>query len=61
MLDGIAQLVQQQLGDLMLATMAAQSGMHVFNFHGNAVVAAVDEAIADAMPGGHAASNQFYH
>jgi hypothetical protein len=42
--------MRQDVGELLEMTLAPQSGLHSFNFLGNSIVAAVDSALADAMP-----------
>ncbi len=43
--------VQEQCGGLLETTMAPQSGLQGFGFLGNSILAAVDQQLANSMPG----------
>ncbi|KAK9806115.1 hypothetical protein WJX72_002159 [[Myrmecia] bisecta] len=50
-LQPIAAEVRSRCGELLDTTMSPQSGLLAFNFLGNAILAEVDEALADSLPG----------
>ena len=43
--------IQDQCSHLIRASLTAQSGLQAFDFLGNSVLAAVDQQVADALPG----------
>ena len=51
MLSRIAERVQEECSSLLQQTDAAQTDLHAFDFLGGAVMAEVDQAISEAMPG----------
>lgn len=52
-LDMLTGQVQDQCSHLIEACTTAQSGLQAFDFLGNSVLAAVDQQVAEAMPGTH--------
>ena len=50
-LEGILAQVQERLGGLLETTMAPQSGLQGFDFLGNSILAAVDQQVANSLPG----------
>ena len=51
MLSRIAERVQEECSGLLQQTDAAQTDLHAFDFLGGAVMAEVDPAVREAMPG----------
>lgn len=43
--------VQNRCGALLEATMAPQSGLQGFDFLGNSILAAIDQQVANSLPG----------
>ena len=50
-LSRIAERVQEECSGLLQQTDAAQTDLHAFDFLGGAVMAEVDQAVSEAMPG----------
>eukprot|EP00884_Botryococcus_braunii_P005660 jgi/Botrbrau1/15095/Bobra.0255s0008.1 len=50
-LEEIAAGIRREVGPLLEAVLAPQSGLHAFNFLANSLLLYVDSALADALPG----------
>ena len=44
--------IEDECSHLVAASMTAQSGLQAFDFLGNSVLVAVDQQVAEALPGG---------
>ncbi|KAK9837983.1 hypothetical protein WJX74_008999 [Apatococcus lobatus] len=50
-LEQLMNAVEQQMGSLLRESLQPQSGLHIFSFLANSILAAADEALAEALPG----------
>ena len=57
-LKQLMEAIEQQLGALLRESLQPQSGLHVFSFLSNSILAAADETLAESLPGAHQAPNQ---
>ena len=56
-LDAVLGKIQDQSQYLIDASMTAQSGLQAFDFLGGSILAAVDQQVAEALPGEHMYAN----
>ena len=50
-LEQLMKEIEQRLGPLLRESLQPQSGLHVFSFLANSILATADEALAESLPG----------